>query len=63
MFGDAAIFVSVDVDAAEAVAAECGVSAMPTFMVFKGGVKAEELVGASKEGLKQLIQSHALVFA
>ena len=54
---------SVDVDAAEAVAAECGVSAMPTFMVFKGGVKAEELVGASKEGLKQLIQSHALVFA
>ena len=40
------------------VAAECGVSAMPTFQVWRGGEMVEELVGASKERLKALIEKY-----
>ncbi|WP_437040794.1 thioredoxin family protein [Streptomyces sp. enrichment culture] len=35
---------------------EVGIKAMPTFVVFKDGNKAGELVGASPAGLKQLVQ-------
>jgi hypothetical protein len=31
---------------------------MPTFQVFKSGEKIDELVGASKEKLKELIAKH-----
>ncbi|CAI5501814.1 unnamed protein product [Closterium sp. Naga37s-1] len=41
------------------VAAECKVAAMPTFHVFKGGEKVDELVGASQEKLLKLIQKYA----
>ncbi|CAI5529948.1 unnamed protein product, partial [Closterium sp. Naga37s-1] len=41
------------------VAAECKVSAMPTFHVFKGGEKVDELVGASQEKLLKMIQKYA----
>lgn len=44
-------FVKVDVDDAEDVAGECGISAMPTFQFYKGGVKIDEMRGANKEGL------------
>jgi len=40
------------------VASECGISAMPTFQVWKGGEKVGELVGASKERLKELIEKY-----
>ena len=40
------------------VAAECGVSAMPTFQVWRGGEKVEELVGASKDRLKALVEKY-----
>ncbi|CAI7884479.1 unnamed protein product [Closterium sp. NIES-54] len=53
------IFLKVDVDALPNVAAECKVSAMPTFHVFKGGEKVDELVGASQEKLLKLIQKYA----
>jgi thioredoxin-like negative regulator of GroEL len=43
----------------QAVASACGISAMPTFQVFKNGAKVEELVGASKDRLKALIQKYA----
>lgn len=52
------LFLKVDVDVVEAVAAECEITAMPTFQVYKGGVKAGEVVGASKEGLKNMVESH-----
>lgn len=41
------------------VATECGVSSMPTFMVFKDGEKVDELVGASREKLDDLVKKYA----
>ncbi len=40
----------------QAVAASCGISAMPTFQVWKNGAKAKEFVGASKDKLKALCE-------
>lgn len=41
------------------VAGECGVSAMPTFQVWKDGAKVDELIGASQVKLKELVARHA----
>ncbi len=51
------IFVKIDVDQAEDLAAEFEVSAMPTFMFFKGGKKVDNLtvVGASLDKIKESI--------
>jgi thioredoxin len=54
-----AFFIKVDVDVNEKVAADAGVSAMPTFQFYVKGKKVEELVGASPDKLTQLIQKHA----
>jgi len=51
-------FYKVDVDVAEDVAADQGVQSMPTFFYFKGGQKVDELIGASADQLKALIQKH-----
>ena len=51
-------FFKVDVDEAEEVAAECGIQAMPTFQVFKGGQKVAEMKGADQKGLVDLITSN-----
>eukprot|EP00890_Picochlorum_soloecismus_P004240 jgi/Picsp_1/4817/NSC_02185-R1_thioredoxin h len=53
------IFLKVDVDNVEAVASECGISAMPTFQVFKDGKKIDEMVGASKEKLNDMVAKYA----
>lgn len=37
----------MDVDQCEEVAAQQGIRAMPTFLIFKNGAKADEIVGAS----------------
>jgi thioredoxin 1 len=55
------IFIKVDVDEGEEIAAACNVSAMPTFKVFKGDgdIKPiDELVGANQDKLKQLLDKH-----
>ena len=49
-------FIKIDVDASEAIAAFCQISAMPTFKVFKGGEMVAELVGANKEKLKEMVE-------
>lgn len=41
------------------VAETCGVSAMPTFQVYKGGQKVDEMVGAVKDKLTALIEKYA----
>eukprot|EP00566_Odontella_aurita_P024797 CAMPEP_0113566594 /NCGR_PEP_ID=MMETSP0015_2-20120614/22807_1 /TAXON_ID=2838 /ORGANISM="Odontella" /LENGTH=105 /DNA_ID=CAMNT_0000468895 /DNA_START=113 /DNA_END=430 /DNA_ORIENTATION=+ /assembly_acc=CAM_ASM_000160 len=54
-----AIFVKVDVDEAEEIAAECGIQAMPTFQFYKNGEKIDELRGGKLEVLKAKVAKHA----
>jgi len=49
------LFVKVDVDELEDLAAKYGVSAMPTFQAFKHGKRVDSLVGASPDGLRALV--------
>lgn len=49
-------FAKIDVDAVPDVAAELGIRAMPTFMLFKDGEKVEELLGANPQGLQTLVE-------
>ncbi|BGP43592.1 thioredoxin trx1 [Rhodotorula kratochvilovae] len=51
-------FYSVDVDAQEQIAAECGIRAMPTFMVFRAGDKIGDLTGADPKKLQELVAKH-----
>ncbi|GIL48475.1 hypothetical protein Vafri_4990 [Volvox africanus] len=54
-------FLKVDVDSPEmtAITEACGITAMPTFQVFVGGVKVDDLVGASQDKLKALVAKYA----
>ena len=49
-------FVKIDVDELEDVAAECGISARPTFQVDSNGVKVSEMTGADKDKLSALVK-------
>lgn len=51
-------FVKVDVDDADDVAQACGIQAMPTFQLFKGGVKVDEMKGADQVNLAALVLKH-----
>lgn len=51
------IFVKVDVDEASDVSGEAGVRAMPTFMKYKNGAKADEFSGADPAKLKAMVAS------
>jgi|ERR1712179_34259 len=51
-------FVKIDVDDCEEEAAACGISAMPTFQIWQGDKKVDELVGASEEKLKALLDKY-----
>ena len=53
------VFLKVDVDQNEEAAAEYNISAMPTFIFFKGGKKVNEMMGANAEKLKQMITENA----
>merc|ERR1712087_346176 len=52
------IFCKVDVDVLEDVAAEQGVSAMPTFMLFKLAKKVAEVVGANEGKLREAVTNN-----
>ena len=51
-------FFKVDVDDAEDVAAKCGIQAMPTFQVFKDGERVDEMRGADRVLLRNLVAKH-----
>jgi len=54
-------FYKVDVDEQGEIAQEVGITAMPTFMLFKDGEKVANLVGAQPQKLTDLItQGNAL---
>ncbi|KIV93989.1 thioredoxin [Exophiala mesophila] len=57
-FKDKVDFYKVDVDEVPDVAQELGVRAMPTFMLFKGGEKVGEVVGADKRALRAAIEKN-----
>ncbi|RYP28420.1 hypothetical protein DL767_007228 [Monosporascus sp. MG133] len=49
-------FAKIDVDELPDLSQELGIRAMPTFMVFKDGEKADELVGANPGALVELLR-------
>ncbi|NXV81124.1 THIO protein, partial [Atlantisia rogersi] len=51
------VFIEIDVDDAQDVAAHCDVKCMPTFQFYKGGKKVQEFSGANKEKLEETIKS------
>ncbi|KAF2136104.1 uncharacterized protein K452DRAFT_259622 [Aplosporella prunicola CBS 121167] len=52
-------FVKVDVDAHQGIAQQYGVSAMPTFLIFKNGTVTETIRGANPAGLRAAVQKAA----
>ncbi|KAJ4470883.1 putative thioredoxin [Lentinula aciculospora] len=54
-------FFKVDTDAQEAIAQEVGITAMPTFMVFRNGDKVEEMKGALPKNLTELVEKTAIL--
>ena len=53
-----AVFLKVDVDEVEKVAAEYSVEAMPTFLFLKNGEVVDKVVGAKKDDLHAVILKH-----
>lgn len=53
----AVAFIKVDVDKVGDLAARCGISAMPTFQIYKDGTIAGEIIGANLPKLKEKLQS------
>ena len=50
--------VKVDVDDQDEIAAQCGIMAMPTFQLYKGGTKVAEMRGADANKLKRLVATN-----
>jgi thioredoxin-like negative regulator of GroEL len=48
----------VDVDENKDAAQAAGISCMPTFQLYKGGAKVEQLEGASEGGLRAILDKH-----
>ncbi|KAL8939282.1 MAG: hypothetical protein Q9211_002807 [Gyalolechia sp. 1 TL-2023] len=48
-------FYKLDIDEVPDVAQELGVRAMPTFMIFKGGEKVHEIVGAHVQAVESAV--------
>ncbi|CAK8675681.1 unnamed protein product [Clavelina lepadiformis] len=55
-YKDEVLFLKVDVDEAEEVAARCGIQSMPTFHFYKDGQKHSEFSGANINKVEETIQ-------
>ena len=55
----AALLVKVDVDNLGELAAELGVTSMPTFLFFRSGEMIDSMRGADEDGLRMLVAEHA----
>merc|ERR1711997_336275 len=55
---DDVVFLKVDVDDCEDIAAEYKIAAMPTFLFMKNKSKVADLTGANVEKLKELVNTH-----
>ncbi|VVT54789.1 uncharacterized protein SAPINGB_P004263 [Magnusiomyces paraingens] len=51
-------FIKIDVDESQDVAQEVGIRAMPTFQLYKAGIKVGEIVGANPPAIKAAIQKN-----
>ncbi|KAI8461999.1 thioredoxin-like protein [Phakopsora pachyrhizi] len=51
-------YYKVDVDESPDIASKCGISAMPTFIVFKNGSPVDTMKGADQKGLMQMINKY-----
>ena len=47
-----AVFIKVDVDQNQETAQKCGISAMPTFKVYKEKAEVDHMKGANQKGLE-----------
>ena len=54
-----ALFVKIDVDVLGELAAELGVTSMPTFLFFRSGLVIDTMRGANEAGLRALVAEHA----
>jgi len=52
------VFVKVDVDECEELAADYNIKAMPTFVFLKDGAKVAEFAGANANALRELVLKH-----
>ncbi|GAA5841623.1 hypothetical protein JCM5353_002752 [Sporobolomyces roseus] len=52
-------FFKCDVDTQEEVAAEVGIKAMPTFLIFKNGEQIGKVVGADPNKLREALKHHS----
>ncbi|XP_060921984.1 thioredoxin-like [Limanda limanda] len=52
------VFLKVDVDEADDVSASCEIKCMPTFIVYRGGKKVDELSGANRDKLLEMLKKH-----
>ena len=58
-FAETALLLKVDVDELPELAAELGVSSMPTFLFFKGGGEVDTMRGADVKGLRVLLEKYS----
>ncbi|KAK7170738.1 hypothetical protein R3I94_000823 [Phoxinus phoxinus] len=52
------VFLKVDVDDAQDVAAFCDIKSMPTFQFYKNGLKVDEFSGSNQSKLEEKIKTH-----
>jgi thioredoxin 1 len=58
-YKDKVRFVKIDVDELPDVSQELGISAMPTFVVFKDGeISSDKVIGAKPQDIVNLLKQH-----